>query len=247
MEGYQFDQVTENYINTLNPEDQKLFRGLWATDDKKPDFYLSYFDIFSNIYRMRKKLIFEENSGYPMDFTLSLFHLNIFTRWYDALLLIEGMPFEFLRYNSLYLKLLTIPFIKFEGYRFLDVVKELAMITDMDLNQALINKDPIIKLEDIGSLFYRNSWTNTCNDDLADIFDSSSSKNSVKRKTIKGINPIYKLIYLLDDPNLDNKRLDDLLYTDYGKYLNDYEDPFSIYGDSTIIKDSNPEYEDGYD
>lgn len=235
----------EEYIKSLDSKDKKLAKELFATSNRKPDFYLSYFDIFFCIHDKKISIPWDSSLMDMIDFTLSLFHLNIFTRWYDAFLLIEGMPFEFLRYNTLYLKLLTIPYIRFEGYNFLDVVKELIMITDMDLKLALINKNPMIELEDIAPLFYRKSRKKICDDDLIDIF--YKKKNSNKRKTIKDINPIYKLIYLLDNPDLDNKRLDDLLYTNYQKYLDDHKDPLSMYGKTTIIKDSNPEYEDGYD
>lgn len=261
--GYQVD----GYIDSLNQKkqiskeqrlkEQRLFKGLWATSEKEPDLYLSYFDIFLHIYRMRETSELIKHLKCQMDLTLSLLHLNVFTRWYDSLLLIEGMPFKFIKYNSVYLKLLTIPFVRFEDHQFWDVIKDLIEISDKDLEQALMSKDIKIKSEYILSLFYQRSRKKLCDDDLADIFDRS--KNSIKRKLIKDINPIYKLIYLFDNPDLDYKHLYDLLYTDYDKHIDQDGYKFTnVYGESFYlsrsiidpqIKDDDPvtpEYEDGY-
>lgn len=261
--GYQVD----GYIDSLNQKkqiskeqrlkEQRLFKGLWATSEKEPDLYLSYFDIFLHIYRMRETSELIKHLKCQMDLTLSLLHLNVFTRWYDSLLLIEGMPFKFIKYNSVYLKLLTIPFVRFEDYQFWDVIKDLIEISDKDLEQALMSKDIKIKSEYILSLFYQRSRKKLCDDNLSNIFDRS--KNSIKRKLIKDINPIYKLIYLFDNPDLDYKYLYDLLYTGYDKHIDKYGYKFTnVYGESSYlsrsiidpqIKDEDPvtpEYEDGY-
>lgn len=70
-------------------------------------FTYVYFEMFCML--AGSKELFSDRPAYSVDIALSIIHLNAFTKWYDALLLHQGMHFSYLQCSYFfYLKMLTL-------------------------------------------------------------------------------------------------------------------------------------------
>lgn len=167
-------------------EEQKIDFWLHAMIECDFCFSNSYFDIFCYIYNNQE--LFTSKKGNRMDATLSLLHLNVFTKWYDALVLMEGMPFSFRNFNFFYLKMLSI----FPEYQ--NIVENAANMPEELLEQAMGNTS----FTNMQNLFYEKSNVKLGGDKLLNILKSDKMDESEEIFTSR-INPVYKWILLLDD------------------------------------------------
>ncbi len=127
---WQYTKVTQDMEKRFNKElsmafkkwkkanslEEKDFTGKGKID--KMDFFLhalvehdfcfsnSYFNIF--LYICKNKELFVSEKGNSVDIPLSILHLNAVTKWHDALLLMQGMPFLFRKFKFFYLKMLSV-------------------------------------------------------------------------------------------------------------------------------------------
>lgn len=176
-------------------------------------FTYSCFDYFNETYKMRNEFCIYNAK---MDIILSSFMLNEYTKWFDALMLMNRMPLEFCRQKHfLFLKILS------TQQHFQRVVAELAKvdISTADDKVILNYKGKVYSFGNFFNQFYKLAERRLNCDDFAEIFLKRKSTDAfLSKKTdtgkrqispeMRGIFSIIKWIYLLEHSCVYRKNID---------------------------------------
>lgn len=214
LNRYNYSEELNSYLDSINNKDVKeLAKYLFAMKDNDFTFTYSCFDYFNETYKMRNEF---RVYNAKMDIILSSFMLNEYTKWFDALMLMNRMPLEFCRQERfLFLKILS------TQQHFQRVVAELAKIdiSTADDKVILNYKGKVQSFWNVFNQFYKLAEKRLNCDDFAEIFlkrkstDAFPSKktDTGKRQVtpeMRGIFSIIKWIYLLEHSCVYSKNID---------------------------------------
>ena len=214
LNRYNYSEELNSYLDSINNTDVKeLAKYLFAMKDNGFTFTYSCFDYFNETYKMRNEFCIYNAK---MDIILSSFMLNEYTKWFDALMLMNRMPLEFCRQKHfLFLKILS------TQQHFQRVVAELAKvdISTADDKVILNYKGKVYSFGNFFNQFYKLAEKRLNCDDFAEIFLKRKSTDAfLSKKTdtgkrqirpeMRGIFSIIKWIYLLEHSCVYRKNID---------------------------------------
>lgn len=214
LNRYNYSKELNSYLNSINNKDVKEFaKYLFAIKDNDFTFTYSCFDYFYETYKMRNDF---RGCTTKMDIILSTFMLNEYTKWFDALMLMNRMPLEFCRQERfLFLKILS------TQQHYQRVVAELSNIgiSLTDDNVILNYKGKVNSFHNFFDQFYNLSEKRLNRADFSELFLERKSINSFssektdtgKRKItpeMQGIFSIITWIYLLEHSCVYSKNID---------------------------------------
>ena len=243
-EKSKFNNTKHEYICSLHDEEKTIVNDLLLSSQHEFHFTYSYFNIFIYIYENKNMF----RAGEKMNFSLSLLHLNAATKWFDAFMLINNMPFAFRNYNFLYLKMLSI----YPEYQ--SIIENLSTIFYEILEKKFLFKynSNTIHLKNFISQFYEKSEQKLNLNRLIDIVKTKYNNSKNRNKTIcdillnksderihwHGINPVYKWICLLEHSKIDEGYLEYLLHSGYIEFC-DKKVSFDGWKETVFISDSD--------
>lgn len=214
LNRYSYNKELNSYLNSINNKDVKEFaKYLFAIKDNDFTFTYSCFDYFYETYNMRNEF---RVCDAKMDIILSTLMLNEYTKWFDALMLMNRMPLEFCRQERfLFLKILS------TQQHYQRIVAELSNIGifPTDDNIILNYKGKVNSFRNFFDQFYNLSEKRLNRDNFAELFlkrksinSFTSEKTDTGKRTItpemQGIFSIITWIYLLEHSCVYSKNID---------------------------------------
>ena len=200
LDKSKYNHKYNHYLDSINDQDVRAFaKYLFSMRGNDFTFSYSYFDYFCETYKNRN--IFKPHDK-NMDIILSAFMLNEYTKWFDALMLLNNMPLDFCRQTQFLL---------------------LKVLATQPLFQRIVSKLTDIHISTTADeiTFNYNGQTNSCcnffhqfyklaekrlnSRSFLELF--SEPKNSSAQKRI-GIFSIIEWIYLLEHDCIYNKHID---------------------------------------
>lgn len=152
------------------------------------NFTYSYFQIFCRLIEDSQKY-FGEDAG-KINIPLSIIHLNSFTKWFDAIMLMNQMPLSYVECEYMFLQkmLLVNP-------RYRHFICDLSYANLQDILSAQNNHVDLYK--NILKKFYKFAYPKFNCKELLNIFKPQNGDYQTQPH-FQDINPIYKWIKILD-------------------------------------------------
>lgn len=214
LNRFNYNEELNSYLDSINNTDvRELAKYLFAMKDNDFTFTYSCFDYFNETYKMRNEF---RVYNAKMDIILSSLMLNEYTKWFDALMLMNRMPLELCRLERfLFLKILS------TQQHFQRIVAELAKINISSTDDKVIlnYKGKVQSFRNIFNQFYNLAEKRLNNNDFAELFLERKSINSFSSEKpdagerqitpeMRGIFSIIKWIYLLEHSSVYSKKID---------------------------------------